>query len=223
MENSEPKIGVIYMYTSPSGKKYIGQTINEKSRKYSHKSTTIKKDTAFGRALRKYGFENFTYERLIKFSPTSDILKLKRVLNLLEVRYIKMHNSFNPETGYNCSAGGDGCLGYKHTPEMIEYIRECSTKMMNDPERKKHLSDLFTGRTVPEEQIERQKNSEEIKKRKKAVYQYDLKGNLVNSFDSIGDAARSFETEGDFKTRTKRISDVCGGRKKSYNNFIWTF
>lgn len=31
------KIGIIYKYTSPSGKSYIGQTTDESKRKISHK------------------------------------------------------------------------------------------------------------------------------------------------------------------------------------------
>ena len=55
----QPKIGVIYMYTSPSGKKYIGQTVNESKRKSQHKNQTTKSKTLFGKAIIKYGFENF--------------------------------------------------------------------------------------------------------------------------------------------------------------------
>jgi hypothetical protein len=52
--------GIIYKYTSPSGKCYIGQTINEKERKNQHKRTYIKVenlklDTAFYKSIRKYG------------------------------------------------------------------------------------------------------------------------------------------------------------------------
>ena len=66
------KIGVIYKYTSPSGKIYVGQTINEASRKNKHKSETSKSDTYFGKAIRKYGWENLKYETIIKFKPNAN-------------------------------------------------------------------------------------------------------------------------------------------------------
>ena len=47
--------GIVYMYTSPSGKYYIGQTVNETSRKSKHKLETSKSKTKFGSAIRKYG------------------------------------------------------------------------------------------------------------------------------------------------------------------------
>jgi len=48
------RTGIIYKYTSPSGKCYIGQTVNEISRKSKHKNETMLAKTKFGTALRKY-------------------------------------------------------------------------------------------------------------------------------------------------------------------------
>lgn len=54
--------GIIYKYTSPSGKCYIGQTINEDRRKLQHKRAAFNEnhkeyDKPFYRALRKYGWD----------------------------------------------------------------------------------------------------------------------------------------------------------------------
>ena len=59
--------GIIYKYTSPSGKCYIGQTINEDRRKLQHKRAAFNEnhkeyDKPFYRALRKYGWDSFEYE-----------------------------------------------------------------------------------------------------------------------------------------------------------------
>lgn len=53
-------VGIIYKYTSPSNKIYIGQTIHEHTRYMRHKRT--EGDNKFHRAIKKYGFEKFTYE-----------------------------------------------------------------------------------------------------------------------------------------------------------------
>lgn len=51
--------GIIYKFTSPSGKSYIGQT-NQGNKRYSqHAKSSKSKDGKFQRAIRKYGFENF--------------------------------------------------------------------------------------------------------------------------------------------------------------------
>lgn len=113
------KVGIIYKYVSPSGKIYIGKTVNERSRKNQHKSKSKNNPTgAFDRAIAKYGFENLEYSVLIRFKPTDNVEKLNRVLSKLEIRYIKLYNSNNPKFGYNLTLGGDGTLGYKYTEEM---------------------------------------------------------------------------------------------------------
>lgn len=63
-ETKDLRQGVIYKYTSPSNKHYIGQTINENIRKSHHRITTAKNGTKFGNAISKYGLENFSYEIL---------------------------------------------------------------------------------------------------------------------------------------------------------------
>ena len=238
----ELKIGVIYKYTSPSGKVYIGQTINEKSRKQGHKKSidNPKCNTRFKRALIKYGYDNFQYEVIIKFNPTDDLLRLKRVLNKLEERYIKIYNSSHPEFGYNLTTGGESFL---HSEESKEKMKE---NTLNRPEewreklselKKKELEEnkeesyiyknLQKGR-IPERETIRQGHSEETKKKmsevrknKKSVEQYDLELNLINTFDSIADAARSLEGEATLKTKSSRISECINGKWKSAYNFIW--
>jgi predicted GIY-YIG superfamily endonuclease len=51
--------GVIYCYHCiPTGKKYIGQTIDEKTRKKKHIFDSKTQDLKFYRAVRKYGWTN---------------------------------------------------------------------------------------------------------------------------------------------------------------------
>ena len=56
--------GVIYKYTFPNGKVYIGQTKNPIQRKIEHTSASSgKRNVAFWRAYKKYG--SFEYEEII--------------------------------------------------------------------------------------------------------------------------------------------------------------
>ena len=85
-------MGIIYCYTNKiNGKKYIGQTINPQLRYNAHKSNYknpnhIEYNSLIHKAFRKYGFNNFTYEVLVK--GIDDI----NVLNELEIYYIKKFN-----------------------------------------------------------------------------------------------------------------------------------
>ena len=229
------KIGVIYKYTSPSGKIYIGKTVDEKARKGKHKQDSKRLKTYFARAILKYGFENFKYEVIIKFSPTLDIEKLDRVLNKLEQRYIKLYNSCNKDIGYNLTKGGEGACGYTHTKEALEkmriastgkkhteetkaYISKCAKELGQDPEIRKLRSEV-----VKENHRKGlYKNNHRTLKTRKQVFKYSLEKEFLGKFDSISAAAKTIET-GTLKTRCNRISEVCNGHRKTSYNFIWSF
>lgn len=97
--------GIIYCYTNlVNGKKYIGQTIDQESRKKAHKSAMINEknceyNTPLHRAFRKYGYENFSYEILEENIDNFDELNEK------EIAFIKEFQSQVPN-GYNIEAGG---------------------------------------------------------------------------------------------------------------------
>lgn len=108
--------GCIYKFTNKvNGKIYIGKTIDWKRRMCKHKSSAKKPKHYFGRALRKYGFDNFEIEILIDNIP-------EEKLNELEIEYIRVHKSNNSKFGYNLTLGGEGCSGYKRTAEQLKRI-----------------------------------------------------------------------------------------------------
>ncbi len=61
---------IIYCYTNKiNGKKYVGQTNSEKRRLNEHKSNafnekSVNYNSIFHKAIRKYGWESFEYEKL---------------------------------------------------------------------------------------------------------------------------------------------------------------
>jgi group I intron endonuclease len=219
-------VGVIYKYTSPSNKVYIGQTVRERKRRYDHRTKTSKTNTYFGRALSKYGYENFKYEILIMFTPTTDLIKLKRVLNKLERRYIKLYKSDSPNFGYNLTKGGEGVLGFKHSEETKAYISKCSKEQMT-PEKRAHLSECLKNKSrlnpFTEEAKETLKQRAKERGVSKQVYQYDLKYNLIKIHPSIADCCNSLENSASFKTKNNRIVEVCNKKYSSYNNYIFSF
>jgi len=90
-------IYLIYKYTSPSNKSYIGQTLNLTRRIREHKYTNRSK-TAFSRAIKKYGWNNLQQEILAKNLTRTEA-------NILEEYYIAEHNTMAP-SGYNLKSGG---------------------------------------------------------------------------------------------------------------------
>jgi group I intron endonuclease len=115
---------IIYSYKSPSGKFYIGQTIDEEKRKREHKSMSDK-CRKFNNAIKKYGFENFKYLKIFKFK-SDDSEYLHFISDKLEQKLIKRYNSYNK--GYNMTLGGKGQNGFCHTEESKKKISEIKKK-----------------------------------------------------------------------------------------------
>lgn len=112
-------MGIIYCFTNNiNHKKYIGQTINPAQRYSAHKSNYANKNhkeynSLLHQAFRKYGFENFTYEILVKDIDDIDLL------NQLEIYYIKQLNTQIPN-GYNIEPGGKNCA----KPKTLEHRKK---------------------------------------------------------------------------------------------------
>jgi group I intron endonuclease len=96
-------VGYIYKLISPSGKKYIGQTITSVEKRWSDHQRDAEKGydscPLLANAIRKYGFANFVKETLL-ICPIDE-------LDANEIKYIKEEGSLKPN-GYNALPGGKG-------------------------------------------------------------------------------------------------------------------
>lgn len=185
--------GIIYKYTSPSDKVYIGQTVDERTRRKKFLNTNISyAGLKIDNARKKYGPLNFKYEVLETIS-NNNLDSLIEELNKLEIYYIGLYNSF--KNGYNMSIGGDGSVGYKLDDEQREKIRK--RLLVNNPFKgKKHTQRV--------KDIISDKNS-------KPVLQIDMKtGEILNHFKSATHAARALGKP----NGNKGITKVC----KKYRN-----
>lgn len=97
--------GVIYRYKSPSGKYYIGQTIDEEGRRHAflYNRTFGYAGNRINEARKKYGPENFEYTVLMKVEG-DDPDEVRKYLNIFECYFIKVYDSYRH--GYNMSEGG---------------------------------------------------------------------------------------------------------------------
>lgn len=115
--------GVIYKYTSPVGKSYIGQTTDEVRRRRDFLGIKeVYAGPKINRARKKYGPENFKYVVLVKVeSDNKD--ELQNYLNTLEIGFIKMFDTV--KNGYNsCCGGCKNVTGFHHTEETKKKISE---------------------------------------------------------------------------------------------------
>jgi len=137
------RLGIIYKATSPSGKVYIGKTVSElKERKRCHFKDANNKnrrgyDSAFPRAIRKYGIENLVWEILYENVSHSQLLKL-------EISVILEYDSFH--NGYNSTKGGEGTIGYKHTDEAKAKMSKDRKGAIHTKESKDKMSKAKKGK-----------------------------------------------------------------------------
>lgn len=103
--------GIIYKYTSPSGRIYIGQTTREKRRRQEFLNIS---ESYGGRkidcARKKHSPENFTYEVLCRLEFDT-VKEAQTKLDELEQCYIAKYDSYR--NGYNMTLGGYTTLGMK--------------------------------------------------------------------------------------------------------------
>lgn len=129
----------VYKHTSPSGKVYIGMTNNTKNR-WRQNGIGYKTQPIFWRAIKKYGWENFTHEIICCDLTMEDAQQA-------EVDLIEKHNSTDRDFGYNVSIGGSYmAVEAAHSPESIEKARQ--TRRKNREAGKK---DPRIGRKYPPE------------------------------------------------------------------------
>lgn len=89
--------GIIYCITNKlNGKQYVGLTTRGIQERYTEHSKT---DSYVGRAIRKYGQDNFTVSQL-------DVARSPEELAEKEIYWIDKLNTY--EKGYNQTLGGDG-------------------------------------------------------------------------------------------------------------------
>lgn len=139
------------MYTSPSGKMYIGQTRSEVQRKSVFKNLSKPYANIYiDAARRKYGPENFKYEILCKIIAPN-LKDLCLWLDVFEIQFINKYNS--TKVGYNINIGGNTRTVEeiaRQKQKLKDYYKKHDNPFKGQrhtEENKKHLSELAQKRT----------------------------------------------------------------------------
>ncbi len=91
----------VYKHTAPNGKCYIGITSTSLKRRCGNGSGYYKNEY-FTKAIKKYGWENFTHEILFDNLEQEEAERIEREL-------IKKYSSNDKRFGYNITDGGEKC------------------------------------------------------------------------------------------------------------------
>lgn len=176
------------------GWSYIGMTKQPLKRRWKN-GTGYPKTTqvVFARAIEKYGWDNFSHEIL------EEGIKTLREANKKEKYWIAYYHSFvgDPERkGYNCTVGGDGQAGHKHTAE---------TKL------KLHYSHL--GKSHPWSEHQRQVMTDINKGKKLSI---EIREKLSQSHKGKKQTEQTIEKIR--KSHCKKV--ICLETGEIYNSFI---
>ena len=121
--------GIVYKYTSPSGKVYIGQTCRERGRRNDFNENGEYGGSRIDNARKKYGPQNFKYEVLFRItSDNKDLIKTE--LNEKEQYFIKEYRSNEYKFGYNMNDGGAGNVAFAMSEEARHKISQSTRKWL---------------------------------------------------------------------------------------------
>ena len=194
-----------------NGLVYIGCTISSlKKRFQEHLYRCFKTDykSKLYNSIKKYGVENFT----IDLVDECDL----NVIYETEKKYIKEFNSYH--NGLNSTYGGEGCLGYTHSPEIRKKISE-GTKNGNSHKGKTY-EELY-GDRAEEEKMKRKKS---VKLKWDGMNEDERNNRVKKTKEAVKNNSKySQEIINEIKNKIKngeKFSDI----KKEYSNISnWFF
>lgn len=212
----------IYKITSPSGKIYIGQSVNIEKRFNQYKNLNKRGiGNYLYNSLKKYGWEYHKFEIIEECSIEQ--------LNEREIHWINHYNSI--ENGLNIKEGG---IAGKHSDETKNIIRLKAIGRKFTDEQKQKISQskkghqYNLGKKHSPETKQKMKNSykgeynkersNKIKmKNSKPVLQYDLEGNLIKEWNSQTEASKSLNIN------QPSISNCLKNKSKTAGGYVWKY
>jgi len=159
-------------------------------------------------AVKKYGKLNFVCTPLSFFDTKKEAYE--------EEKFLVDEIWVNESSNYNQCLGGEGGIKYQ-VPTGQDH--HCYGKTLSE-EHKRKVSESLKGYDAPWKKLP--KSDKSNKKRSEScthkvkVYQYDLNGNFVMEHESVTACAKHHGLD------KRYITNVLGGRKKSYKGFQFT-
>ena len=217
----------IYKATNKiNGKSYVGQTCDFHSRVWQHQRCYEKEDCDFHRAIKEFGFDNFSWE-IIETCESED-----RACEL-EKYYIEKFNTYRD--GYNMTKGGKGAPYHNARAVVLltldgQYIKRYDSAMDAEIDGF-HNADVLLNCKGKRRQtkgymfmFEDEYESNGAKTYRKpepngmrSIIQCDMEGNFIQKFKSLQEAASITGTN-----RTT-ISGVLSNTYKSANGYIFVY
>lgn len=200
-----------------NGKKYIGITSQSAKGRWK-RGAGYKQQKRFYCAIQHYGWDGF--DHYVLFDSLS-----KEEAEVKEEELIKEHRSNDLSFGYNIENGG---RTNKLSDEQKEHLRIVNTGKKHTEETKKKMSESHKG--MSSAWLTGRKQSEELKEKRlrhmkgktnpraKAVFQYDLDGNLIAEYPYMEAVKQSLNI-----SKTSHISQCCNGQRGKAHGYMWSY
>lgn len=233
------KLSGIYKITSPSGKIYIGQSIDIRKRLNYYKNLRNKQQPKLYNSFLKYGVDAHKFE-IIELCMQKYLNNVERYyqqkydtvnngLNLMYVKNEYFNGKHSEETRKKISDGLKGKPLHKNTRKAI--ILTNKTRVLS-PETIEKMRKAQIGKKASEETKAKQlakriglKRTDETKQKlrdsspnKKAIIQYDLEMNFIAEYTSLSNAYRALG-----KTCCSSICNCLKGKYNTAYGFIWRY
>lgn len=217
--------GIIYKYTSPSGKSYIGQTTKTLAARAGKNGEGYVRCSAFYKAITKYGFEEMKVQILENFEE-EDLDMLIDKLNTAETYYIEFFDTIVPN-GYNIRSGGENSIfsadskARQHGSNHFNYRTDIDDIFLEQEYLKgKTLISLQEETGLSKETIKRHLVDRGVFQQKKynfPVIKYNKKGEIIGRWNSASEAERE---EGCGKGVVARC---CRQKRRFYKGVTYRF
>lgn len=217
---------IIYMYTFPNGKRYIGKTCRTlKDRQDGSKWRGYNKCPALWNAIQKYGIENIQQDVLFESymaDEYSDRLEMLCIA-LFKTNCVRYKN---PSYGYNCDDGGKGTPFHTLSDESRKKISNARKgKFLGEDnpfygkthsdETKEKLSKIHKNKIIPNEVKQKMSKSHFGHTPTNNKYVYCIELDMI--FCSITNASEYTKAD------PSSIIRCCKGLQKTSMGYHWRY
>lgn len=238
--------GIYMLLNLYNNKFYIGSTNNISKRVYEH-FYLLEKNTHYNKYLQRSYNKHSTYFIPLLIEKVDDIERLRDI----EQSWIDDLVAYDNKIGYNISPSVSGTLGYKHTDETKEKMRDAKMgenhhnygkplpqstrdaisrankgKEVSEETREKIRKTLTGNKMSPESSLKKREKMLGKKMSEESIRKTaEAKKKEILQFDSDGKFIREWRSATDAAIELgfigAGISRACAGKRKSYKGFIW--
>ena len=183
-------IGIYKITNLINGKSYIGQSKVDVFKRWKKHQNALKTlDIPLYKAINKHKLKNFKFELIEECGLD--------IIDNREMYWIDYFDTY--KNGYNCTLGGEGSLGFRHSLESLKKMKKNCTNWMKGKFGEKHPNS------------------------KAVVMLCKDKESYIRCFGGVREATRLFKERGYPNASHSSITSVLSGRRPTAFGYKWKY